>query len=168
MTFEEIVALLDAKASGKVSIIEGKAVISVSSENWSEISAILKNESKLNFDYLMCISAYDKGDNKVYGAAYNFYSTVKNHYLEVRVEVEDGTSIPSVVELWKAADWHEREAYDMMGLKFEGHPYLRRILLSDDWEGYPLRKNYKEPDYYHGLPVPKDNRIGIDGSKFSR
>ncbi len=156
MTFDEIVALLDTKASGKTSVIEGKTVISVSPENWSKISAILKNESKLNFDYLMCISAYDKGDNKVYGAAYNFYSTVNNHYLEVRVEAEDGTSIPSVVELWKAADWHEREAYDMMGLKFEGHPDLKRILLSDDWEGYPLRKNYKEPDYYHGLPVPKD------------
>ena len=156
MTFEEIVALLDTKASGKASVIEGKTVISVSPENWSEISSLLKNESKLNFDYLMCISAYDKGDSKVYGAAYNFYSTVKNHYLEVRVEVEDGTSIPSVVELWKAADWHEREAYDMMGLKFEGHPDLKRILLSEDWEGYPLRKDYKEPDYYHGVPVPKD------------
>ena len=107
MTFDEIVALLDTKASGKTSVIEGKTVISVSPENWSEISAILKNESKLNFDYLMCISAYDKGDNKVYGAAYNFYSTVNNHYLEVRVEIEDGISIPSVVELWKAADWHE-------------------------------------------------------------
>jgi len=156
MTFEEIVTLLDIKASGKASVIEDKTVISVSPENWSEISSMLKNESKLNFDYLMCISAYDKGDSKVYGAAYNFYSTVNNHYLEVRVEAEDGTSIPSVVELWKTADWHEREAYDMMGLKFEGHPDLKRILLSEDWEGYPLRKNYKEPDYYHGVPVPKD------------
>jgi len=156
MTFEEICAMLDTKASGKASVIEGKDVISVSPENWSEISSVLKNESKLNFDYLMCISAYDKGDSKVYGAAYNFYSTVNNHYLEVRVEAEDGTSIPSVVELWKTADWHEREAYDMMGLKFEGHPDLKRILLSEDWEGYPLRKDYKEPDYYHGVPVPKD------------
>ena len=156
MTFEEIVALLDTKASGKASVIEGKTVISVSPENWSEISSVLKNESKLNFDYLMCISAYDKGDNKVYGAAYNFYSTVNNHYLEVRVEAEDDISIPSVTGLWKTADWHEREAYDVMGLKFEGHPDLKRILLSDDWEGYPLRKNYKEPDYYHGVPVPKD------------
>ena len=156
MTFEEIVALLDIKASGKASAIEDKTVISVSPENWSEISSMLKNESKLNFDYLMCISAYDKGDSKVYGAAYNFYSTVNNHYLEARVEAEDGAPIPSVVELWKTADWHEREAYDMMGIKFEGHPNLKRILLSEDWEGYPLRKNYKEPDYYHGVPVPKD------------
>ena len=156
MKFEEIVALLDTKACGKASVIVGKTVISVSPENWSELSSVLKNESKLNFDYLMCISAYDKGDNKVYGAAYNFYSTVNNHYLEVRVEVEGDASIPSVTGLWKTADWHEREAYDMMGLKFEGHPNLKRILLSEDWEGYPLRKNYKEPDYYHGVPVPKD------------
>ena len=156
MTFEEIVALLDIKASGKASVIEDKTVISVSPENWPEISSMLKNESKLNFDYLMCISAYDKGDSEIYGAAYNFYSTVNNHYLEARVEAEDGAPIPSVVELWKTADWHEREAYDMMGIKFEGHPNLKRILLSEDWEGYPLRKNYKEPDYYHGVPVPKD------------
>ena len=74
----------------------------------------------------------------------------------MRVEVEDGISIPSVVFLWKAADWHEREAYDMMGLRFEGHPNLKRILLADDWEGHPLRKDYIEPNYYHGLPVPKD------------
>ena len=104
----------------------------------------------------MCISSYDKGNNKTYGAAYNFYSTNRQHYLEVRIEVEDGTSIPSVVNIWRSADWHEREAYDMMGLQFEGHPDLKRILLADDWEGHPLRKNFKEPDYYHGMPVPKD------------
>ena len=104
----------------------------------------------------MCISAYDKGDDKTFGAAYNLYSTRLKHYLEVRIEIEDGNSIPSVASLWKTADWHEREAFDMMGLNFAGHPNLKRILLADDWEGYPLRKKYKEPDYYHGLPVPKD------------
>ena len=76
--------------------------------------------------------------------------------MEVRVESEDGTSIPSVVRLWKTANWHEREAYDMMGIQFEDHPDLTRILLSEDWEGHPLRKNFEEPDYYHGMPVPKD------------
>ena len=104
----------------------------------------------------MCISSYDKGNGKDYGVAYNFFSTRNKHYLELRIEIEDGISIPSVVSLWKTADWHEREAYDMMGIIFEGHPNLKRILLSDDWEGYPLRKNYEEPDYYHGMPVPKD------------
>ena len=156
MNFADIIKFIETKTAGKFSIIEEREVILVSPANWTEISTLLKNEPELDFDYLMCISSYDKGDNKSYGAAYNFYSINKQHYLEVRVETEDGTAIPSVTSLWQTADWHEREAFDMMGIIFEGHPNLKRILLSEDWEGYPLRKDYKEPDYYHGMPVPKD------------
>ena len=156
MQFDGIVKYIQSIAAGKSSIIEQKEAILVSPDNWNEVSMLLKNESDLDFNYLMCISSYDKGDGKIYGVAYNLFSTTKNHYLEVRVEAEDGISIPSVVSLWKTANWHEREAYDMMGIHFEGHPNLKRILLSDDWEGHPLRKNFKEPDYYHGMPVPKD------------
>jgi len=156
MSFDAIIKLFESSAPGQFSIIEGKEALLVTAENWENISKLLKNESDLDFDYLMCISSYDNGDGKIYGVAYNLFSTSKNHYLEVRVEVEDGISIPSVVSLWQTANWHEREAYDMMGIQFEGHPNLKRILLSDDWEGYPLRKNFKEPNYYHGMPVPKD------------
>ena len=156
MIFDDIVKLLQSKPAGKFSKIDQKEAIYVLPENWIEVSMLLKNESELDFNYLMCISSYDKGDGKIYGIAYNLFSTTKNHYLEVRIEVDDGISIPSVVSLWQTANWHEREAYDMMGIHFEGHPNLKRILLSDDWEGHPLRKNFKEPDYYHGMPVPKD------------
>ena len=156
MNFADIVKFIETKTAGKFSIIEGREVILVSPANWAGISTLLKNESELDFAYLMCISSYDKDDNKTYGAAYNFFSLKKQHYLEVRVDTEDGAAIPSVTSLWQTANWHEREAYDMMGIQFEGHPNLKRILLSDDWEGYPLRKNFKEPDYYHGMPVPKD------------
>ena len=156
MTFEESVEFIESKAVGKAAIIEGKEAILVFPDDWTEVSTLLKKQPDLDFDYLMCISSYDKGDNKTYGVAYNLFSTTKNHYLEVRVEAEDGISIPSVVSLWQTANWHEREAYDMMGIHFEDHPNLKRILLSDDWEGHPLRKNFEEPDYYHGMPVPKD------------
>jgi len=156
MTFEESVKFIESKALGKSSKIEGKEALLVKADNWIEVATLLKNESDLDFDYLMCISSYDIGDNQTYGVAYNLYSTTKNHYLEVRVKAEDTISIPSVVTLWQTANWHEREAYDMMGIHFQGHPDLKRILLSDDWEGHPLRKNFKEPDYYHGMPVPKD------------
>ena len=156
MSFDAIIKFIESKAPGQLSTIEGKEALLVPAENWAKISIFLKNESDLDFDYLMCISSYDKGDNKIYGVAYNLFSTTKNHYLEVRIETEECKSIPSVVNLWKTANWHEREAYDMMGIQFEGHPELKRILLSDDWEGHPLRKNFKEPDYYHGMPVPKD------------
>ena len=156
MSFDDCVKFIESKSAGKSSVIEGTKALLISPVHWSEVSKLLKKESDLDFDYLMCISSYDKGDDAKYGVAYNLYSTTKNHYLEVRVETEDGISIPSVARLWKTANWHEREAYDMMGIQFEGHPDLKRILLSDDWEGHPLRKNFKEPDYYHGMPVPKD------------
>ena len=64
----------------------------------------------------------------------------------------DAASIPSVADLWPAADWHEREAFDMFGIDFPGHPDLRRILCADDWEGFPLRKDYVFPREYHGIP----------------
>ena len=156
MFFDAIIKFIESKAPGQSSEIKGKEALLVPPYNWTKVSTLLKNESDLDFDYLMCITSYDNADSKIYGVAYNLYSTTKNHYLEVRVEAEDGISIPSVVSLWQTANWHEREAYDMMGIQFEGHPDLKRILLSDDWEGHPLRKNFKEPDYYHGMPVPKD------------
>jgi NADH-quinone oxidoreductase subunit C len=73
--------------------------------------------------------------------------------IAVRVRVpRDGGHLPSVADVWPAADWHEREVYDMLGVTFEGHPGLRRILCPDDWEGHPLRKDYEFPKEYHGIP----------------
>jgi NADH:ubiquinone oxidoreductase subunit C len=62
--------------------------------------------------------------------------------LRLQVWIEDGEPVPSLVEVWPTADWHEREAYDLMGIRIEGHPNLARILMDDDWEGHPLRKDY--------------------------
>ena len=121
-----------------------------------DFAKFIKEDKKLMFDYLMCISSYDVGDKKHYGVTYNLKSTHLNHYLEFRIEVDDETEIPSLTKLWGSADWHEREAYDMMGLKFSDHPNFKRILLPEDWDGYPLRKDFETPEYYRGMPVPKD------------
>ena len=83
-------------------------------------------------------------------------SLVHTFLTPVEIFSNSEMKIPSIAKLWKGADWHEREAYDLMGITFTGHPDMRRILLPSDWEGHPLQKKYKEPEYYHGMPVPKD------------
>ena len=140
----------------KIKSIEESDALLVNVESWFEIATFIKSDNKLSFDYLMSITSYDLGDSIKFGVAYNFYSTKLKHYLEIRIEVEELIDIPSIVSLWRTADWHEREAYDLMGVKFKNHPDLKRILLPEDWEGHPLRKNYKTPDFYNGMPVPKD------------
>jgi len=152
----DIYKILESKFSESTELIDDKFIKVSNFNKWHDIALLLKDDNKLKFDYLMCISSYDGGDKKTYGVAYNFKSTSLNHYLEVRIEVTDEESIHSISDLWGAADWHEREAYDMMGIKFENHPNFKRILLADDWDGHPLRKDYDTPEYYRGMPVPKD------------
>ena len=143
------------KIDSNIRIDEENNCLFIDSSKWNEISKELSSDKNLLFDYLMCITSYDLGAGKL-GLVYNLHSTSQKHSLEIKIEFESDFEVPSVTSIWKSADWHEREAYDMMGVIFTGHPDMKRILLSDDWEGYPLRKDYKEPDYYRGVPVPKD------------
>tara|TARA_B100000700_G_C14376542_1_gene548489 strand:- start:66 stop:551 length:486 start_codon:yes stop_codon:yes gene_type:complete len=153
----EKIKLITSKFNDKVEFNKEENVLLIKDiASWFDIAKFLKNEKKLFFDYLMCITSYDTGDSANFGLAYNFHSMKLNHTLEVRIEFSDGTEIKSIESLWKAADWHEREAFDMMGIVIVDHPDMKRILLPEDWEGYPLRKDYKTPDYYNGMPVPKD------------
>ena len=124
-----------------------------SASNWFTIASQLKED--FNFDYLMCITSLDLEDAGL-ALAYNLNSLSTKESIEFKLFFDESEEIPSVESLWKTADWHEREAYDMMGIKFSNHPNLKRILLPHDWDGHPLRKNYKVQDYYHGMYVPKD------------
>lgn len=113
----------------------------------------LRDNPELDFDYLMCLSGMDYSDTL--GVVYHLYSLQKKHKLTLKTFVlKENPILPSVERIWRSADWHEREAFDLFGIKFEGHHNLTRILLPYDWEGYPLRKDYKEPEFYHGIRVP--------------
>lgn len=107
------------------------------------------------FDMLSCLTAVDNGPEAgTMEVIYNLYSIPFNHHLTLKVMVNrDNEEIDSVEGIWKTANWHEREAYDLFGIKFKGHPDLRRILLPGDWQGYPLRKDYKHQEYYRGVKV---------------
>ena len=105
------------------------------------------------FNYLRCQSAYDAGPGKELASVYDLTKLTDDADApaEVRIKVflpRENPTIPSVYWIWKAADWQERECYDMFGITYEGHPNLKRLLMPEDWEGWPLRKDYISPDFY--------------------
>ena len=143
------------KIDSSILLEEDTNYLLIDPSKWNEISNELASNKKLSFDYLMCISSIDL-ENDQLALAYNLHSTETKKSIEFNLVFPKDAQIPSVESLWKTANWHEREAYDLMGILFEGHPDMKRILLPEDWEGHPLRKDWKEPEYYNGMPVPKD------------
>jgi NADH-quinone oxidoreductase subunit C len=103
----------------------------------------------------MCLSGVDYGAGQSLGVVYHLQSMTLMHQIVLKVELPRvSPSVPSEALIWRTADWHEREAYDLFGIRFEGHPDLRRIFLPDDWEGHPLRKDYVVQEFYHDIRVP--------------
>jgi len=110
-----------------------------------DVCRFLKESPELEFDYLACVSGVDWSDRLE--VVYHLQSLSLKHKLVLKVNADrDEPKLPSLTSVWAGADFQEREAYDMFGIVFEGHPDLRRILLPEDWEGYPLRKDYVSPD----------------------
>ena len=105
------------------------------------------------FNYLQCQGAFDLGPGRELVSFYHLIKVADNSTCpeEVRIKVflpRDNPRVPSVYWIWKASDWQERESYDMYGIVYEGHPDLKRILMPEDWVGWPLRKDYVSPDFY--------------------
>jgi len=126
----------------------------VNAEKINAVCLFLRDEDSLQFDSLSCLSGVDYDKDNV-ASVYHLYSYVHNHKLTLKVIVaKSNPVVPTVTDIWATADWHERESYDMMGIIYENHPDLRRILCPDDWIGYPLRKDYKVQEFYNGMKVP--------------
>ncbi len=160
MTPQEIADKLTGRFAGVPGIgIEVKLdnpvdpYIKISPNHILGAAKFLRDDEELLFDFLSCLSGVDlKGR---LAAVYQLFSMVKRHKITLKVEVPtDAPTIQSVESIWRTANWHEREAFDLFGITFIGHPDLRRILLPYDWEGHPLRKDYQVPEYYNGMKVP--------------
>ena len=157
MTSQEIHDIL--KAQFGEALLESKLenvpdpFIKIRPEQIKEVSEFARNDERLKFDYLACLSGVDyKGK---LGVVYHLFSMTHKHKIVLKVEVQtESSNVPSVESVWKTANWHEREAFDLYGINFVGHPDLRRILLPYDWEGHPLRKDYEVPEFYNGMRVP--------------
>ncbi len=135
-----------------ISDTRGELTITVLKDGIYELMAFLKNDSELAYNFLADVTAVDyslmedvltKYDYARFMVVYHLLSTEKKVRLRVKVPVhEKELNIPSMASIWKVANWLERETYDMFGIAFDDHPDLRRILMPDDYEGYPLRKDY--------------------------
>jgi NADH-quinone oxidoreductase subunit C len=117
------------------------------------VMGFLRDDPRTWMDMLDCLSGVDLGERL--GVVYHLFSFRHRHLFTVKVELPRGAPrVPSVALLWRGARWFEREAYDLIGIEFEGNPDLRRILCPEDWVGHPLRKDYVYPTHYAGI----DNR----------
>jgi len=161
---------------------EPEAVADIAPARIAEVATFLRDEQALDFDQLMCLSGIDwdgldeagKGKSVAIlgydevgrpetsdrvaegdlGVIYHLYSHLHQHKFTVRVRVpRDAAEVPTVSHVWPTAAWHEREAWDLVGVRFAGHADLRRILLDDEWEGHPLRKDYQMPDTWGSVPL---------------
>ena len=111
---------------------------------WRELALQLRNDATLQFDYLFCLTCVDWKTHL--GMVYHFTSTSLQHTLVVKSTVDrENPEIETVSDIWRTAEFHEREVYDLFGVKFLHHPDLRRLLLTDDFNGFPLRKDFEDP-----------------------
>ncbi len=137
----------------KVTPEAGDEFITVNPSNILEIANFCRDYDDLDFDYLTLLSGIDAGEQLC--VVYHLYSLTKKHTVVLKAFVpKDNPTLHTVERIWRAADWHERETFDMFGVIFEGHHNLIRILSPYDWEGYPLRKDYQTPEEYHGMRIP--------------
>ncbi|MCC6385257.1 MAG: NADH-quinone oxidoreductase subunit C [Bacteroidia bacterium] len=116
----------------------------IESVSFLPFAEFLQNDRELNFDYLFCLTCVDWKTHLT--MVYHFTSTFSRHILVVKSQLNrENPVIHTVSHIWRTAEFHEREVFDLFGVKFTNHPDLRRLLLTDDWNGYPLRKDYQDP-----------------------
>lgn len=158
LSFEELFRLVKQFCKNADAIADENSTpraIKISSEDLVSVCESLHRNEKTYFDMLSNLTAIDNGvDAKTFEVVYNLYSIPYNHHLALKVVIyREDPVINSVAKIWKTANWHEREAFDMFGIVFSGHPDLRRILMPADWEGFPLRKDYKQQAYYRNIKL---------------
>lgn len=161
MTFTDIVTALQNQFGSDTIAANTQNLqpyITIPAGRLVEICRFLRNDEHLFFDLLSCITAIDNGlQVNTMEVIYNLTSIPYEHNLMLKLIIQRTASnaklpvVPSIAHVWRTADWHEREAFDLVGIHFDGHPDLRRILLPTDWVGHPLRTDYQEEEQYHGI-----------------
>jgi NADH-quinone oxidoreductase subunit C len=151
---ESILGLVEAKEGVRDPSVE------VAPRAIDKVCFFLRKEPELAFDFCQSLTALDAGE--AFLCVYHLYSYARRHTLVLKTRVPRGApTLPTVTTVWPAADWYEREAFDLFGVVFEGHGDLRRLLLPEDWEGHPMRKDYVEKPQYRGIPTTRESPLDL-------
>lgn len=167
LSIDEVVAMMNERVAGAVdsSIADcPNPTIVLLAEHWPVAARVLRDDPRLRFNWLRCITAVDHIEEKFFTLIYHLHATQPGNTpnenwtvggeIAIKIRIpRDNPRIATASNVWPAANWHEREAFDLMGIIFENHPDPRRILCCDDWDGYPLRKDYEFPLEYNGIPA---------------
>jgi NADH-quinone oxidoreductase subunit C len=126
----------------------------------AEIGAFVRDEPELRCDVLSNLSGVDYKAQGWIELVYHLYSYAHRHYVILKARTpRDAAELPTVERVWRAANWLEREIYDLLGVTFTGHSDLRRLLMPEDWIGHPLRKDFVEPEEYHGISTRRESLL---------
>ena len=153
----KIYGILSEKFGGKIKQFVESTLppsVLVETDAITDVCRFLKEEDGMDFTSLMCLSGVDLKDQGKMAVVYHLHSMKQKHKITIKVELDrNNPHVQTVEQIWPGANWYEREAYDLLGIVFDGHSDLRRILLPEDWEGHPLRKDYVYPKRYHTWDV---------------
>jgi NADH-quinone oxidoreductase subunit C len=159
MDATEVYARLEKQFPGKVSDFKGdvpEPYLTVDAQAIIEVCRFLRDDSTLQFEVLSDLTAVDWPKEEKIQVVYHLYSYARKHQIVLKVNLpRDNPKIATAEGVWKVANWFEREIYDLFGVIFEGHSDLRRIMLPEDWVGYPLRKDYVEQEEYDGMSTQR-------------
>ena len=159
MDAKEIYAALEKQFPGKVGDFKGEILepcLRVEGAAIVEVCRFLRDGEALNFEVLSDLTALDWPKEEKIQVVYHFFSYSHNHQIVLKVDLlRDNPKVATLEGVWKVANWFEREVYDLFGVIFEGHSDLRRIMLPEDWIGYPLRKDYVEQEEYDGISTQR-------------
>lgn len=159
MEAKEIYARLERQFPGKVSGFKGDVFdpyLHVEPPSVVEVSRYLRDDPALQFEVLSDLTAVDLPKEEKLQVVYHLYSYAQRHQIVLKVDLpREQPQVSTVEEVWKVANWFEREVFDLFGVVFDGHSDLRRIMLPEDWVGHPLRKDYVEEEEYDGISTQR-------------
>lgn len=160
MEAKEIFAKTEQRFPGKVSGFKGDVFdpyFQVDFQSIVEVCRYLRDEPELKFEVLSDLTAVDVPKENKIQVVYHLFSYAQRHQIVLKVDLpREQPRISTVENVWKAANWFEREVFDLFGVDFEGHSDLRRIMLPEDWVGHPLRKDYVEQEEYDGISTERE------------